>query len=156
MAVRYISQDRKDKVHIPGGFSLDWNKLSVKYPDAVNDCYLVALDMRKLAVLQKMVTLILPWYWLWSVDKSDAIARDSIINFKEELQECLMAGCKVSDLIQVQTDIKNELAAINTTIATKLDTIAGNSFDTSTVDDVEGILDSINTMLGGAALLATL
>jgi hypothetical protein len=81
---------------------LDWYGLADVYPDQYNDCFLVALDRRQLAVLSTLVQTFLPWYWLWNVNREDEAGRSDYQDWKENLEYCLMAGCKVEDLIKTQ------------------------------------------------------
>jgi hypothetical protein len=103
VATKYASQKTKDTyVLAPGGLQLDWYGLADVYPDQYNDCFLVALDRRQLAVLSTLVQTFLPWYWLWNVNREDEAGRSDYQDWKENLEYCLMAGCKVEDLIKTQ------------------------------------------------------
>ena len=122
MASKYRPKNPKSYVLAPGGLNLDWYALLSTIPDEANKCYLVALDNRQLSVLHNLVSVFLPWYWLWNVKRNDQTARTAIQDFTEHLQECLMSGCSVEDLIKTQRMLIAEVSGTSVDLDSPLPT----------------------------------
>lgn len=130
------------KIHAPGGLDLGWNALHTTYPDDANHCYLVALNSRQLSVLHDLVGLT-KWYWLWGIERSDHPGRNAVLEFKAELEACLMSGCRVEDLIKTQRMLVAAIAGQHVDLATDLP----DSVDFSN-NGVSPRLNQQNTSLG--------
>lgn len=134
------------KVHIPGGLDLGWTALHVTYPDDANKCYLVALDNRQLSVLHDLVGT-LKWYWLWGINKNDDTGRNAVLEFKSELEACLMSGCSVEDLIKTNRMIAAALAGQSVDLTTDLpDSVDFTAIGVSPrLGDIDSTLDTGNS-----------
>ena len=81
-------------------YPLNWYQLLEEIEDDDNKNKLVVLDNRQLSVLHSLVNLILPYYWIWGVEKTDSEGRTAISDFKEKLEADLMAVLNIDDLIK--------------------------------------------------------
>lgn len=138
--------NKKDYVLIPGGLNLDWQALFDVYPDDANKCYLVALDGRQLSVLHDLLSAI-KWYWLWAIDKEDEQARADVLDFKNELENCLMSGCSVEELIKTQRMIAAALAGQSVDLLSDLpDNVDFTEIGVSPrLAEIDGALDTGNS-----------
>lgn len=150
---------------IPGWQPLDWYKLLAEIPDGDNYNWLVILSSRQLSILRSLVNMVLPWYWLWQIPKSDNAGQKAVLDFKYRLERDLMAVLSVEDLIKTNlmlvaaltgevinrdtpanylsgeydpTGVQPQLATINTTVGTIK----------TAVDTTNSRLSTINTTLG--------
>jgi len=94
--------NRNDYHLIPGLWSLSWYQLLQEIPEDQNKNWIAILNSRQLSVLLSLTNMILPWYWLWTVNKNDQSARLAVLDFKSQLERGLMAVLSVDDLIKTQ------------------------------------------------------
>jgi hypothetical protein len=81
-------------------YPLNWYQLLEEIATDDNKNKLVVLDNRQLSVLHSLVNLILPYYWIWGIEKTDSEGRTAISDFKEKLEADLMAVLNIDDLIK--------------------------------------------------------
>lgn len=90
-------------------FQLSLSKLKEIYPDALNNCHLVALDQRQINVLLAMASVFPKFYWVWGL-KSPQSSWDQatwdlwaeIETFVSEMETCLMSGCDLNEWLKQQ------------------------------------------------------
>lgn len=85
---------------IPGWQPLSWQGLMSSYPDDIDHFWLVCLSGKQLSVLLSLVNMVVPWYWLWQIDKTDTSSQSALKDFKNNLERDLMAVLSIDDLIK--------------------------------------------------------
>lgn len=91
--------------YIPHFAGLGWAELLEFWPDEDNRCYLVALDNRQISVLLSLLDQVAWAWWLWNISTDNETAGHAINDFTDELKDCLMSGCNVSDLVATVEDL---------------------------------------------------
>lgn len=158
-------------VFIPGGFQLEYKNITLAYPDP--DCNLVFLDDRMIMLLLSLTPL-LKWQWLWGLPpRSQWTATeidlwDDISAFVAETEKQLMTACSTNGIVQqlalLRGAISGEVIDLDNIpetgvfdysatgvipiLSAKMDDLEENS------DQMEDIMDSVNIILGAAAILA--
>jgi len=136
-----VSRQNENYQFIPGWKSLNWEQLK----NTDDTCFLVALDGQMLSILLSLVDMVLPWYWLWQIDKQDNTSKSELRNFIARLEFCLMAGCEVENLIKTnlmilsalsgqEIDLDADLPTGNYTAASAVSGAIGTQTDTQHTD----------------------
>lgn len=117
--------------YIPGdAISLDWDALKQMFQDSdgSNQCLLVAVDWRSVSVLVSCLRFAEYWH-LWGLPGEPAhwtpVDRQrwkEIAAFVAELENCLMSGCNVQDMITTNRMIVAALIGQNVDLTTAIPT----------------------------------
>jgi hypothetical protein len=144
-----------DDIRLPGvGLRFEWAKLQ----EIADDCRLIILNDRQIAWLEDMVGRLSradyyrnPDYIaaLWGIDTTHADWVD-IQDFAEDVEVCLLSGCRVSDLNDTLKAINSSLSGlsgISSTLKQLQKAMAANN------DCLTATEKAIYTILGGTATI---